>query len=140
MDSSSDARGLIIAALMVCLVYFLLGCICVIIGIAKVHKEKSGRRTRVWYSRFMIIVGFAIIVYELGQGIPNHIVSLVVFHGSLVPGTSEFGSQVHQRFNFLNGFAFISQVLCLALTVWAGVVGILERRKSNKQNSLKTDF
>lgn len=133
MNSASDGSGFIVAALVIGIVHFLLGCFCIIIGALKIKKEKTGRQTRVWYSRLLIIVGFAIIVYELGQVIPDNAISLIVFHGSLVPGTSDFGSQVYRRFNFFNGLSLISQILCLVLVIWAAIVGIREKRKSDER-------
>lgn len=94
----------------------------------RILKHENGQHI-VWYRRSLFIGAFIFLVPLLGVYIPEIIISLVVFHGLVLPYSSDFNYQLFTHsLSFFTWLAIFSYAIPLLLFIYIIYLGLIRAR------------
>lgn len=117
---------------------FNLAAACLLFGLDhKVKREgEQGRHTR-WFHRGFFVAGWIFLVPLLGVQVPQLIITLFVFHGSVLPSSPDFSYQLFKHsLSFIIWLFIFSYGLTILLVIYAiylGIRGALYQREQQKK-------
>lgn len=98
----------------------------------RILKHESGQHI-VWYRRGLFIGAFIFLVPLLGVYIPEMIISLLIFHGSVLPSSSDFDYQLFTHslsfFTWLAIFSYATPLVLFIYIICLGLIGAKRRQK-----------
>jgi len=127
--------------------YYLMWCITQLLALAaacllfwldqKVKREgEQGRRTR-WFQRGFFVAGWIFLVPFLGVQVPQLMITLFVFHGSVLPSSPDFSYQLFTHslsiILWLSLFSYGLTILLGIYAMYLGIRGALSQREQQKK-------
>lgn len=114
-----------------------IGCAFFLVDRERIRRVRMQRQhTTTKYRREFLFVSLIFLLPTLGKTLPEMIISLVVFRGSVLPSSPDFTYQLHTHsLDFFIWLAVVSIILSTALIMFTIFLGILiykQRERSDR--------
>jgi|ERR1019366_820110 amino acid transporter len=109
---------------------FGVGCTFIIMDHRIIRQKQQDKQRSSWYRRGLTITGILFLVPVIGQGLPETIISIVVFHSEVLPSSPDFNYQLYEHSLVLfTWLALLAEIVTLALVVYLIYLGITQHRR-----------
>ena len=112
---------------------FAAACFFFCLDFRQVKRERKKGQYTIWYHRGFFVTGWLFLIPFLGIAVPDTIITLEVFHGSVLPSSPDFDYQISKHsLSFIIWLSFFSYgvtTILIIYTIFLGIRKALSQRK-----------